>query len=523
MPRPQRDTRADGAQPSSARGREGRGTWHARTVTTSPDTPTAAGADRGPAGSRGSGGSGGSAGPGVATVRRALDRLGVHTMLGRDVVLAGVWALVTIAFLATLLAAGEFYGANRSIPTAQIVAVIALALVQHVPLALRRVRPVTALLAVAVLQAALLAVLPTGLALWTAAPVVTAYTVATLRPTRAVVGVVLAAVGIEAVGAAVGASALVKDQLGATPAQVGAAPGLGAVVEALALVASAVLINGVSAAVGSWVALRRAHDRDARARAAESVEHQATLTRAAVAAERTRMARELHDVAAHHLTGLVVQAGAAERLVDGDPERAKESLRSVRAQGRETLDALRSIVGILRETGDGPSGTVPVPGLGDVADLVDQARASGAVVESHVDGTLPSLAPLADVTAYRTVQEALVNARRHAPGATVELRLRATAGSLVIVVENDLPVARDTSGGGGFGLVGMRERADLVGGRLDTGATAEGQWRVRLELPVEVEADAGPSTPAVTSAVTLTATPAATPGPGAGLAGRGAE
>ncbi len=500
MPRPQHDTRADGAQPSSVRGREARGTWHARTVTTSPDTPPAAA----PAADR--------AGPGVDTVRRVLDRLGVHTVLGRDVVLAGVWSLVTIAFLATLLAAGEFYGANRSIPTAQIVAVIVLALVQHVPLALRRVRPVTALLAVAVLQAALLAVLPTGLALWTAAPVVTAYTVATLRPTRAVVGAVLAAVGIEAVGATVGASALVKDQLGA-PAGLGE---VGVVVEALALVASAVLINGVSAAVGSWVALRRAHDRDARARAAEGVEHQATLTRAAVAAERTRMARELHDVAAHHLTGLVVQAGAAERLVDGDPERAKESLRSVRAQGRETLDALRSIVGILRETGDGPSGTVPVPGLGDLGDLVDQARASGAVVDSHVDGTLPSLAPLADVTAYRTVQEALVNARRHAPGATVELRLRATAESLVIVVENDLPLSRATSGGGGFGLVGMRERADLVGGRFDTGVTAEGQWRVRLELPVEADAStAGPSAPA--------ATPAATPGPGAGLAGGGAE
>ncbi|WP_233570606.1 sensor histidine kinase [Frigoribacterium sp. PhB24] len=453
-----------------------------------------------------------SAGPGVATVRRVLERLGVRTALGRDVALAAVWALVTIVFLATLLAAGEFYGANRSIPTAQVVAVVVLALVQQVPLVMRRVRPVTALLAVAVLQAGLLAVLPTGLALWTAAPVVTAYTVATLRPTRVVVGAVLAAVGIEAVGAAVGASAIVKDQLGATPGL----GELGAVVEALALVASAVLINGVSAAVGSWVALRRAHDRDARARAAESIEHQATLTRAAVAAERTRMARELHDVAAHHLTGLVVQAGAAERLVDGDPERAKESLRSVRAQGRETLDALRSIVGILRETGDGPSGTVPVPGLGDVSDLVDQARASGVVVESHVDGTLPSLPPLADVTAYRTVQEALVNARRHAPGVAVELRLRATAGSLVIVVENDLPVTRDTSGGGGFGLVGMRERADLVGGRLDTGATAEGRWRVRLELPVETDASpAGPSAPAATSA--------ATSGPGAELAGGGAE
>lgn len=488
--------RTDGAQTPSARGGEAHGTWHARTMTPPPidaDAPPDAGrpgragepggtgdpdgmGDLGRAGEPGAAG-----GPGVGTLRRVLGRLGVRTMVGRDIVLAAVWAVVTIGFLATLLAAGEFSGASSDIPTAQVVVVIVLAVVQYVPLALRRVRPVTVLLLISVLQAALLTVLPTGLALWTAAPVVAAYTVATLRPTRTVVTAVLAAVGIAVVGAAVGASGVVKDQLGA-PHGFG---DVGAVVEALALVASAVLINGVSAAVGSWVALRRAHDRDARARAAESLEHQATLTRAAVAAERTRMARELHDVAAHHLTGLVVQAGAAERLVDADPDRAKESLRSVRAQGRETLDALRSIVGILRETGEGPTGTVPVPGLGDVGDLVDSARASGAVVEVTVDGALPTLAPLADVTAYRTVQEALVNARRHAPGAPVALELRAMPGSLLIVVENDRPGSDGPRSTPGYGLVGMRERAVLVGGTLDAGDDGAGRWRVRLELPVE--------------------------------------
>ena len=202
------------------------------------------------------------------------------------------------------------------------------------------------------------------------------------------------------------------------------------------------------------------------------------------------MARELHDVAAHHLTGLVVQAGAAERLVDGDTARAKESLRSVRAQGRETLDALRSIVGILRETGDGPTGTVPVPGLGDVDDLVDQARASGSVVDVTVDGVLPTLPPLADVTAYRTVQEALVNARRHAPGARVDLGLHATADALVVVIENDLPAPREATSAPGYGLVGMRERAALVGGALEAGPDGAGRWRVRLDLPVEREVDA---------------------------------
>jgi len=252
------------------------------------------------------------------------------------------------------------------------------------------------------------------------------------------------------------------------------------------------VVLGVSAAVGSWVALRRAHDRDVRARSAEALEHQATRTRAAVAAERTRMARELHDVAAHHLTGLVVQAGAAERLVDIDPDRAKESLRSVRAQGRETLDALRSIVGILRETGDGATGTSPVPGLADVPDLVDTARASGTAVTVHADGPAVALAPLADVTAYRTVQEALANARRHAPGVPVTVSTTSTADRLRVEVEHALPAPGVPASEPGYGLVGMHERAGLVGGHLEAGPTEQLTWRVRLDLPLEADA-AGPA------------------------------
>nr|WP_228506793.1 histidine kinase [Frigoribacterium sp. VKM Ac-2530] len=185
------------------------------------------------------------------------------------------------------------------------------------------------------------------------------------------------------------------------------------------------------------------------------------------------MARELHDIAAHHLTGLVVQAGAAERLVDVDPERAKESLRSVRSQGRETLDSLRSIVGILRETGDDATGTAPVPGLRDVGGLVAAARAAGTVVDERVEGELPTLAPLADVTAYRTVQEALANARRHAPGAGVQLTTTVRQGRLVVVVENAVPRGPASSAPAGYGLVGMRERAALVGGLLEAGVVAK--------------------------------------------------
>ncbi|MBD8585395.1 two-component sensor histidine kinase [Frigoribacterium sp. CFBP 8766] len=510
-------------QGGAPRDHEVDGTWHARDVTTSSSPRSAAVAGLvGAARHEGTG-------PGFAAARRLLARVGVRTPFGRDVALAAVWTLVTVAMLGTLVGMGEFYGAFRSIPAAQTTAVLVLAVAQCLPLAFRRRSPVATLLAISIVQAGLLTVLPSGLAVWTAAPVVAAYTVGTLLTTRAAVGWLLVAVGIASAGAAVGAAGLVKQGLGALP---GLSP-VGASVEALALVATAVLVNGISASVGSWVALRRRHDSDSRARAVESVEHHETLTRSAVAAERTRMARELHDIAAHHLTGLVVQAGAAERLVDVDPERAKESLRSVRSQGRETLDSLRSIVGILRETGDDATGTAPVPGLRDVGGLVAAARAAGTVVDERVEGELPTLAPLADVTAYRTVQEALANARRHAPGASVQLTTTVRQGRLVVVVENAVPRGPASSAPAGYGLVGMRERAALVGGLLEAGVVGTGPrqtgpaqtgpvetgsaetravggrgdgdadaraaatggadaagartWRVRLELPVERE------------------------------------
>ncbi|OIH92997.1 MULTISPECIES: sensor histidine kinase [unclassified Curtobacterium] len=423
-------------------------------------------------------GSAGSSRTATAGVRRVLARVGARTADNRDVALAVASAVVTVALLGLLRAADLLLGTARTGTDTQVAAVVVLAVVQCAPLVVRRRRPVATLLTVAVVQAALLAAVPTGVALWGVAPVVAAATVGAARPPAAAVRAIVAAVGIAAVGAVVGATGTVTALLGAAPRS----DPLTLVLGAVAVVLTAVVVNGASAAVGSWTALRRAHARAAEERAAEAVEHQVTRTRAAVAAERTRMARELHDVAAHHLTGLVVQAGAAERLVDVDPERAKDSVRSIREQGRETLQALRAIVGILRETGDDATGTAPVPGLADVGDLVDAARASGQVVVARIDGTLPDLAPLADVTAYRTVQEALVNARRHTAGAPALLGVSADADRVTITVENDLGPSEAPAGPPGHGLVGMRERATLVGGRLRAGPVAGGRWRVRLDL-----------------------------------------
>jgi signal transduction histidine kinase len=467
----------DGGAPSA---------WHARSVTDptrAPEIASPAPAAAPSAGAR----------PGSALgdrIRRGLDRIGIRTDAGRDAAAAVAWAVVTVAVLALLLALAWADGTTRTMSPAQGWLIGILAVAQCAPLAVRRRHPRATLLAVSVLQAGLVAVLPPGFAFWAAAPVVAAYTAGVRLPVASTARIVAAALGIEAVGALLAATGQVRAEL--VPDAVAAPLALGGVVQAASLLANGVLIAVASAAVGSWVALRRRHDRDALARAVETVEHQAALTRAAVVAERTRMARELHDVAAHHLTALVVQAGAAERLVDLDPERARESLRGIRVQGRETLDALRSIVGILRHAGDGrpgdgsgdAAGIAPVPGLADVGGLVQAARASGTDVEERAVGEPPALGPLADVTVYRTVQESLANARRHAPGSAVTLTTTAGPARLAVEIENPLP-ARAPDGTPGYGLVGMRERAALVGGSLEAGPTPTGTWRVRLELPVE--------------------------------------
>nr|WP_232531263.1 histidine kinase [Microlunatus antarcticus] len=208
------------------------------------------------------------------------------------------------------------------------------------------------------------------------------------------------------------------------------------------------------------------------------------------------MARELHDVAAHHLTGLLVQASAAERLVGADPEAARRAVLEVRAQGRQALDNLRAVVGVLRQHGGGTGavGTAgaldldPVPGLAVLPGLIDAARGLGDPVRLEVVGTPVPLAPVADVTAYRVAQEALSNARQHAPQQEVVVTLTYTddAVRLCVVSGSPDPAATPVPDPGvrvGFGLAGMRERAALVGGVLEAGPVPGPAWRVALLLP----------------------------------------
>ena len=260
------------------------------------------------------------------------------------------------------------------------------------------------------------------------------------------------------------------------------------------LAAGFLLLLYAGAALGGMaVAARRRYTELLHEQAAGRAAQERGRVQAAVTAERSRMARELHDIAAHHLSGLVVQAAAAERLVDRDPEAAKEATRAVRAQGKETLANLRAVVGVLRDSDPEPARTgghdidpeagAPVPGLAVLDALVDAARASGDELDVTVRGQPYFLPPLADITAYRVLQEALANARQHAAGGPVRVVWDWAPSEVRLEVANPLP---DRPTGvrlrPGYGLVGMRERAQLSGATLEAGPVG-GTWRVRLTVP----------------------------------------
>ena len=216
--------------------------------------------------------------------------------------------------------------------------------------------------------------------------------------------------------------------------------------------------------------------------------------------ERRRLAGELHDVAAHHLAGIVVQAAALERLIDRDPQMARDAAQQLRRQAKETLSGLRSVVGLLRSDKEAEESS---PGLRDLPELVASTRALGVDIEL-LDGGIRSggadeadvgdaliLSPLADTAVFRVAQQAISNALQHAPGAPITVELRRAEDSLELSVLNG-PARRPPTdpGGGGTGLTVMRERTDAVGGSLQAGPVEGGGWRVRLVLPLAREEDA---------------------------------
>jgi signal transduction histidine kinase len=201
----------------------------------------------------------------------------------------------------------------------------------------------------------------------------------------------------------------------------------------------------------------------------------------AVAEERARIARELHDVVAHGVSVIAVQADAAEAALEQDPARAGEPLRTIRGSAHEALGEMRRMLGVLRE-GDEGSEHGPQPGLSQLPELIEHARAGGQPVELTVDGEPRSLPPSLDLTAYRIVQEALTNVRKHAAGAPATVTLAWSPARLELAVRDRGPGPNGSPGG--HGLVGMQERVRIHGGRLHTGATADGGFEVIVQLPL---------------------------------------
>jgi signal transduction histidine kinase len=239
---------------------------------------------------------------------------------------------------------------------------------------------------------------------------------------------------------------------------------------------------------GRYVRIRRAYTAELAARA-ERAEHDRELeAQRAVAAERARIARELHDVVAHHLSVMVIQAGAARRLLDTNREQTRTALAAIEDAGQQGLSAMPGLLRALRDDQQADP-LAPQPTLGELEALVAQVQAAGLPVELRIEGTPQPLPAAVDLSAYRVAQEALTNTLKHAGPARAELLVRYEHDTLEITAVDDGHGSQPTGNGhgdrGGQGLVGMRERVSLFGGELRAGPRPEGGFAVFARFPLQ--------------------------------------
>ncbi|MCD9874849.1 sensor histidine kinase [Streptomyces guryensis] len=239
-------------------------------------------------------------------------------------------------------------------------------------------------------------------------------------------------------------------------------------------------------ALGRTVRSRREHLAEARARAERAERMQEEEARRRVTAERVRIARDLHDVVAHHLTLVNAQAGVAHHLMRANPDQAYEALAHIKENSRAALDELRATVGLLRQPDDGPGTRAPIPRLADLDNLAEGFRASGLSVRVARSGTPSPVAPSTELTAYRIVQEALTNTHKHASTTRAAVVLDYGAHSLRVTVTDDGRPDAPKGAGTGHGLIGMHERASAIGGTLTAGPRPEGGFQVVAELPLSL-------------------------------------
>ena len=257
-------------------------------------------------------------------------------------------------------------------------------------------------------------------------------------------------------------------------------------------------VTNMALLIGVWwlgrgLRLRRAYLAELEDRAQRLERVREGDARTARVEERARIARELHDVVAHHVSVMTVQAGAARRILDRDPDSAREAMSTIEGLGRTALSEMRRIVGVLRTERD-PEHTgrelAPQPGLHDVGGLIDRVRETGLMVQLWIEGEPRTLSPGVDLAVYRLVQEALTNTLKHAgPQARAWVRIHYAGQGVNVEIEDDgrgaaagLPGNGD---GSGHGLVGMRERVALYGGELRIGPRSGGGFEVRARFPLD--------------------------------------
>jgi len=252
----------------------------------------------------------------------------------------------------------------------------------------------------------------------------------------------------------------------------------------------AYLLYGVVWLVGDNLQTRRANAAALRERAEQAERDRSEEARRAVEEERNRIAREMHDVVAHSMSVMVVQAGGARKVLDRDPAQAERALELIEQTGREALTEMRRLLGVLRE--DHGAGTVardPQPSLDRLDDLVEECRAAGLPVALERRGDERPLPPGVDLAAFRIVQEALTNVRRHAGPASAGVTITYTDREVEVEVADDGrglgADAPPASAGTGHGLVGMRERVALYGGSVSAGPRPGGGFAVRALLPLD--------------------------------------